>query len=115
MKNFSDILSKLPPERRARIEAATRGKLAAIRLQRAREQVGVTQMELAVRLHMTQPALSRFERRPNITINVLQKYVEALGWKLEVTMVKPGPGRGLKRKTTKANIDLPDRIDLFTV
>ena len=89
MKPFSDFLKKLPADRRARIEESAGKKVATIRLQLAREAAGVTQEELAERMHMTQPALSRFERRPNITMSVLQRYVEALGGKLEVNVVLP--------------------------
>jgi transcriptional regulator with XRE-family HTH domain len=89
MKPFSVFLKKLPAERRARIEESVQSKVTAIQLQHAREQVGVTQEELAARLHMSQPALSRFERRPNVTVGVLRRYVEALGGTLEVNMVLP--------------------------
>lgn len=99
MKPFNDYLKKLPAGRRARIEEAARRKISVIRLQQAREQVGVTQEELAERLHMSQPALSRFERRPNITMSVLQRYVEALGGKLEVNVLLPKHGQRLGRKT----------------
>lgn len=98
MKPFSGYLKKLPADRRARIEDGARQKVAAIRLQLAREAAGVTQEELAERLHMSQPALSRFERRPNITTSVLIRYIEALGGTLEVTMVLPN---GAKTATGK--------------
>jgi transcriptional regulator with XRE-family HTH domain len=102
MKTFSDHLKKLPASRRARIEDAARQKITAIRLQHAREEVGVTQGELAERLHMSQPALSRFERRPNITMNVLQRYVEALGGKLEINVLMPKQGvRGGSRSAAR--------------
>ncbi len=96
MKPFSDFIKKLPAARRIKIEASARSKVAAVRLQQAREQVGVTQEELAERLHMSQPALSRFERRPNITMSVLQRYVEALGGTLEVNVLLPREAKGAK-------------------
>lgn len=94
MKPFSTFLKKLPADRRARIAANVQRKVTTVRLQQAREQVGVTQEELAARLHMSQPALSRFERRPNVTVVVLRRYVEALGGTLEVNMVLPKHARG---------------------
>jgi transcriptional regulator with XRE-family HTH domain len=89
MKPFTELLAKLPPEQQLKIAAETRRKVTAIRLQQAREQVGLTQAEMAQRLNMTQPALSRFERRPNMTISVLQRYVEALGGQLEINVILP--------------------------
>lgn len=102
MKPFSTFLKKLSPERRARIAENAQRKITAIRLQQAREQVGVTQEELAARLHMSQPALSRFERRPNVTVIVLRRYVEALGGTLEVNMVLPKRTRGSRTARTTA-------------
>jgi transcriptional regulator with XRE-family HTH domain len=114
MKTFSDHLKKLPASRRARIEEAAGHKIAAIRLQQAREQVGVTQEELAERLHMSQPALSRFERRPNITMSVLQRYVEALGGRLEVHLVMPKSDSRGGRQASRGQA-VPKRIPLVSV
>jgi transcriptional regulator with XRE-family HTH domain len=111
MKPFSDFLKKLPADRRARIEESAGKKLAAIRLQLAREAAGVTQEELAERMHMTQPALSRFERRPNITMSVLQRYVEALGGKLEVNVVLPVSS---KKPSRRGSATRGQRIALVT-
>jgi transcriptional regulator with XRE-family HTH domain len=101
MKTFSSFIKKLPAERRARIEANVQSKIAVFRLQQAREEAGVTQEELAARLHMSQPALSRFERRPNVTVSVLQRYVQALGGTLEVNVLLPKPGPSQRRKSVR--------------
>ena len=111
MKPFSDFLKKLPADRRARIEESAGKKVATIRLQLAREAAGVTQEELAERMHMTQPALSRFERRPNITMSVLQRYVEALGGKLEVNVVLP---MATKKPSRRGSATRDQRIALVT-
>jgi len=101
MKPFSDFLKKLPAARRARIAEAARGKVATIRIQQAREQLGVSQEDLADRLHMSQPALSRFERRPDVRLSTLARYAEALEGRLEVTLVMPKRGRGKGRAAQK--------------
>ncbi|MCI5223257.1 MAG: hypothetical protein D3924_11430 [Candidatus Electrothrix sp. AR4] len=36
---------------------------------------------------VSQSALSELERRPNITLGALQRYVEELGEKLEITAI----------------------------
>ena len=98
MKPFNDFIKKLQPVRRNRIEAAVRHKVAAIRIQQARETLGVTQEELAGRLHMSQPALSRFERRPDVRLSTLARYAEALEGHLEIVLVVPRQrGRGKVR------------------
>ncbi len=98
MRNVDDIMKGLPAKRRAKIEEAVRRKVAAVQLQQAREGQGVTQEELATKLHMTQPALSRFERRPDVRVSKLARYVHAMGGELEITATFPGGGAKRAKK-----------------
>lgn len=47
----------------------------------------LTQVQLAERLHITQPSLAALEGRDDPQFNSLRKYVEALGGILEVRAV----------------------------
>lgn len=49
-----------------------------------RESMGVTQTELAKRLTLPQPNLSRIEKDGNPTLAVMRKYVDGLGGELEL-------------------------------
>lgn len=62
-------------------------KIAAVRLRKVRQSQRVTQRKLAQAMGLSQPALSELERRPNITLETLQRYVEALGGRLEIRAV----------------------------
>ena len=62
--------------------------LLANRLTALREAAGLSQRELAKRLGVSQPRVAAIERSHNVTIEVLEQYVEALGGKLEVNVVK---------------------------
>ena len=53
-----------------------------------REQAGLTQRELADRIGVSQPRVAAIERSPNVTIDVLDQYVTAVGARLEVSVVK---------------------------
>ena len=53
-----------------------------------REQAGLSQRELAERIGVSQPRVAAIERARNVTIDVLDQYVVAVGGKLEVTVVK---------------------------
>ena len=46
---------------------------------RFRGELGVTQVEVADRLHIAQPTYAAFERSDNLRIGTLQKIVSALG------------------------------------
>src|SRR5208282_259537 len=57
--------------------------LAEMELAELREALQVSQETLAKRLKVTQVAISRLERRPNVLLESIANYVEALGGKLE--------------------------------
>lgn len=53
-----------------------------------RETAGVSQRELAERIGISQPRVAAIERSRNVTIDVLEQYVEALGGHLEISVVQ---------------------------
>jgi hypothetical protein len=59
-------------------------------LRALRESVGRTQGEIARRVSMSQPQLSRVEARRDHLTSTLRKYVRALGGKVEVVAVLKG-------------------------
>jgi transcriptional regulator with XRE-family HTH domain len=52
-----------------------------------RERADLTQRELAERIGVSQPRIAAIERSHNVTIEVLEQYVHALGGLLEVTVI----------------------------
>ena len=64
-------------------------ELANMELAEFREALQVSQEELAKRLKVTQAAISRLEKRPNVLLASIANYVEALGGKLELHVVLP--------------------------
>ena len=71
-----------------------------------REQAGLSQRELAKRIGVSQPRIAAIERSRNVTIDVLEQYVEGLGAHLEVNVVKGSRkvsliGDRTKRASTK--------------
>jgi DNA-binding transcriptional regulator YiaG len=63
--------------------------LAEMELAELRDALQVSQEELANKLRVTQAAISRLERRPNVLIESIANYIEALGGKLELHAVLP--------------------------
>ena len=68
-------------EAAAELERMGFGKLRQARLQ--------TQVALAERLDIPQTAVSRIERRTDLLLSTMRKYVEALGGRLELRAVFP--------------------------
>ena len=53
-----------------------------------REGAGLSQRELAERLGVSQPRVAAIEQSRNVTIEVLEQFVDAVGGRLEVTVVR---------------------------
>ena len=53
-----------------------------------REEAGLSQRELARRIGVSQPRVAAIERSRNVTLDVLEDYVDAVGGQLEVIVVK---------------------------
>lgn len=53
-----------------------------------REEAGLSQRQLAERIGVSQPRVAAIERSRNVTIDVLERYVGALGGRLEVSVVR---------------------------
>jgi transcriptional regulator with XRE-family HTH domain len=75
------------PERVAQIEEELR---LAAGLTKLREQAGLSQRELAERIGVRQPRIAAIERSRNVTFDVLERYVTALGGQIELSVVTGG-------------------------
>lgn len=93
-RKLEEVIEALPAARRKRVESQAR-RLADEMIREAdsltamRKATGKTQAELAQVLGVTQHAVSQIERRTDLYVSTLQRYVQALGYKLEVTLVTP--------------------------
>jgi DNA-binding transcriptional regulator YiaG len=63
--------------------------LAEMELAELRETLQVSEEELAKKLKVTQAAISRLERRPNLLLESIANYIQALGGRLELHAVLP--------------------------
>ena len=80
------VVSKPAAAKRvAQIETELR---LATALTALREEVGLSQRQLADAIGVSQPRVAAIERSRNVTLEVLEKYVAALGGRLEVSVVK---------------------------
>lgn len=80
-RSLDQVLSTLTPKRRAKIEKRA-SELAT--LKDLREAVERTQEDLAARLGVGQDTVSRIERRSDILLSTLRRYVEAMGGELNL-------------------------------
>ena len=80
-RSLDQVIASLPAKRRANIERRA-NELAT--LKDLRQAVERTQEELAARLGVGQDTVSRIERRSDILLSTLRRYVEAMGGELEL-------------------------------
>jgi transcriptional regulator with XRE-family HTH domain len=91
MITFDEEMQKLPPERRARIEAKTQELQNQLNtIKQIREDLGLSQTELAQRMGVQQSTVSKLENdRSNLTLGKLATVVDALGGEWKITLKFP--------------------------
>lgn len=84
-RSFGTLTKGFSPERKARIAGkmkVLKGDMALAELRHARAK---SQDELARTLNVNQPAVAKLEKRTDMYVSNLRRYVEALGGSLEIT------------------------------
>ena len=83
-KKFRDLYGKMPSAARKRIEARVKEALAEMPLHELREARQLTQQQLAEHLRSGQAAVSKLERRTDMYVSTLRRFIEAMGGELEI-------------------------------
>jgi transcriptional regulator with XRE-family HTH domain len=86
-RKFEELLKKMSPERRARIEEEYRRSVEEMPLQQLRAARKLTQQQMAALLEVNQSEVSRIEKRTDMYLSTLASYVRAMGGTLEVRAV----------------------------
>jgi len=88
-RKFREVLDELSPVRRDAIERRKRELLADLHLQELRQARALSQDELARTLGINQASVSKLERRTDMYISTLRRFVEAMGGELEIAVRFP--------------------------
>lgn len=90
VKTVDEMISTLPKKRQKKIQGMTSELIAEeLVLQELRKAMKMTQEDLASALNMKQGNLSRLEKRSDLMLSTLRKYVEAVGGELELKVKFP--------------------------
>ena len=84
-KAFKQLREKLSPERQARAQAKTNIMLTEMALNELRQAFELSQEEIAKRLKVNQPAISKIEKNTDMYISTLRRFIEAMGGELDIT------------------------------
>lgn len=85
-KKLDEAMAGLPAKRQARIRARAQ-QLAT--LKDLRQAVEQTQEDLAATLGVGQDTISRLEKRSDMLLSTLRRYIESMGGKLELVAQFP--------------------------
>lgn len=89
-RTLDDLLASRPEESQQRIQEMASELLLEVRIQALREELEVSQVELAKALGVSQPAIVAMEQRgSDIKLSTMKRYVEAMGGKLRVDVELP--------------------------
>ncbi|MDB4948630.1 MAG: transcriptional regulator [Gemmatimonadetes bacterium] len=84
-KKFKDLVARMPLESQERAHARSRAILASMPLQELRRARSLSQRTLADTLGASQAAISKLERRADMYVSTLRRYIEGMGGELDIT------------------------------
>jgi transcriptional regulator with XRE-family HTH domain len=84
-RKFSGLVAKMPPERRARVDLMTEELRQEMDLAQLRTARRLSQAALGELLHVEQPAIAKLEKRTDMYVSTLRRFIEAIGGELEIT------------------------------
>ncbi|HAT2715387.1 TPA: helix-turn-helix transcriptional regulator [Aeromonas hydrophila] len=89
-KTLTEMLASRSADSQQRIKDMADELMLEVRLQAVREELEVSQVELASALGITQPAIVKLEQRgSDVKLSTMKRYVEAMGGKLRVDVELP--------------------------
>jgi len=90
MATLKELMAKRSPESRARIHARTAELRQEVTLAKLREELAVSQTQLAEALGVKQPSVVKMEKVDNDPkLSTLKRYVAALGGELALDVTLP--------------------------
>jgi transcriptional regulator with XRE-family HTH domain len=82
---LQDFIANLPKDRQQAIAKRTAELMAEVTaLSQIREARDRSQQEIATKLNINQAAVSKLERRTDMYLSTLRRYIEAMGGELEI-------------------------------
>jgi hypothetical protein len=82
---FSELLAAMPAERRARIDQMSKEMRDEMDLAQLRTAHQLSQAALGEILHVEQPAVAKLEKRTDMYVSTLRRFIQAMGGELEIT------------------------------
>ena len=88
-RKFKELEAKMSAESVARSDEIYARLKAEMALEELRGALRMTQRQLAKTLNVDQSAISKLERRTDMYVSTLERFIEAMGGRLEIRAVFP--------------------------
>ena len=88
-RKFKELEARMSAESVARSDEIYARLKAEMALEELRGALRMTQQQLAETLHVDQSAVSKLERRTDMYVSTLERFIEAMGGRLEIRAVFP--------------------------
>jgi DNA-binding XRE family transcriptional regulator len=88
-RNFKELEARMSAESVARSDEIYARLKAEMPLEELRGALRMTQRQLAKTLNVDQSAISKLERRTDMYVSTLERFIEAMGGRLEIRAVFP--------------------------
>ncbi|EOL9489645.1 helix-turn-helix domain-containing protein [Escherichia coli] len=90
MRTLDEVIASRSPESQARIKEMADEMFLEVGLQMMREELQLSQKQVAEAMGISQPAVTKLEQRGNdLKLATLKRYVEAMGGKLSLDVELP--------------------------
>ncbi|OBW95675.1 helix-turn-helix domain-containing protein [Gallibacterium salpingitidis] len=87
---FRDLMNNLPAEKQAKVKEMADEMRMELQLYRIREELELSQKQMAEALNISQPSVVALEKRGNdIKLSSIKRYVEAMGGALNLSIKLP--------------------------
>ena len=88
-RKFKELEARMSPASIARSDETYKRLKAAMAFEELRAARKMTQEQLAESLHVDQSAISKLERRTDMYVSTLERFIQAMGGQLEIRAIFP--------------------------
>jgi DNA-binding XRE family transcriptional regulator len=96
-RRFSELVGRKSPEWRADVDQLTEELHEEMDLAQLRMARRLSQAALGEILHVEQPAVAKIEKRTDMYVSTLRRFIEAMGGELEITARFPDHNVRIKK------------------
>lgn len=90
-RNLNEMMAERSSESQKRINEMAENLLFEVKLQSIREELELTQSELAHNMNISQPSVVAIEKRgSDVKLSTIKRYIEAMGGKMSIDIELPG-------------------------